>query len=140
MTILYQEQTLTSEIIAGAIEVHRCLGPGLLESTYRTCLGIELESRGLKYVREMPVPLIYKGAKLDCGFRLDFLIEDSVIVELKSVESFEPIYESQLLTYLRLLNKQVGLLINFNELTLKKGIRRCVLGAKDSLSLPARPG
>src|SRR3989344_5477798 len=109
-------------------------GPGLLETAYQWCLEIEFKEKGWAYQQEQAVPLVYKNRKLDCGFRLDFLIEDKVILELTSVEKLLPIHEAQLLTYLRLLNKQVGLLINFNEPVLKRGIRRCVLGAKDSLS------
>ena len=130
----FQDQELTREIIGSAIQVHKYLGPGLLETAYQWCLEIEFKEKGWVYQREQVVPLVYKNRKLDCGFRLDFLIEDKVILELKSVEKLLPIHEAQLLTYLRLLNKQVGLLINFNEPVLKRGIRRCVLGAKDSLS------
>ena len=130
--IVYQDQELTGKVIGAAIQVHKCLGPGLLESAYSFCLGLELENQGLKYVNETPIPIIYRNQMYDCGFRADFLVEDKVILELKSVEQLLPIHESQLLTYLRLLNKQVGLLINFNEAILKKGIRRCVLNAKET--------
>ena len=123
-----QDQQLTHEIIGAAIQVHRYLGPGLLESVYQYCLEIELKEKGLAYQREEAVPLTYRNRTLDCGFRFDFLIENKVVVELKSIDRLLPIHEAQLLTYLRLLNKQVGLLINFNEPVLKKGIRRCVLG------------
>jgi GxxExxY protein len=95
-------------------------------------LAAELENLKLEYKREVPVPLTYKGRKLDCGFRIDFLVENTVILELKSIEGLLPIHESQILSYLRFMNKQVGLLLNFNEPVLKKGIRRFVLGAIDS--------
>jgi GxxExxY protein len=131
---LFQDQELTYKIIAAAIEVHRRLGPGLLEAVYRFCLCYELENIGLKYKQEVTVPIIYRDKKLDCGFRLDLLVENKVVVELKSIEVVLPIHEAQVLTYLRLMNKQVGLLINFNEPVLTKGVRRCVLGAKDNLS------
>ena len=131
---VYQDQELTQAIIGVAIQVHKHLGPGLLETAYQWCLEIEFKDKGWIYQREQAVPLIYKNRKLDCGFRFDFLIENKIVLELKSVEQLLPVHEAQLLTYLRLLDKQVGLLINFNEPVLKKGIRRCVLGAKDHLS------
>lgn len=134
----YQEQELTHRVIGSAIEVHKNLGPGLLESVYRLCLCYELESRGIAFKHELMVPLLYKNKTLDCGFRLDFLVEDKVIVELKAVESFLPVHEAQLLTYLRLMDKQVGLLINFNVpfLTKGTGIRRCVLNAEELQEAP----
>jgi len=125
------DQELTSKIIAAAIEVHRHLGPGLLEIAYQTCLAAELEDRELKYQREVVVPLTYKNRKLDCGFRVDFLIENEIIVELKSVEVLLPVHESQILSYLRFMRKRVGLILNFNESILKKGIRRFVMDQKD---------
>lgn len=115
---------ITEIIIGCAIEVHRNLGPGLLESTYEECLTFELKSEGLKVIRQKPIPLIYKEIKLDCGYRLDLLIEDKVIVELKSVEAFSDVHEAQILTYLKLTEKEVGLLINFNVKLLKQGIKR----------------
>lgn len=124
-------QELTRKIIAAAIEVHKHLGPGLLEIAYQTCLAAELEERRLKYQREVVVPLTYKNKKLDCGFRVDFLIENEIIVELKSVEFLLPVHESQILSYLRFMDKRVGLLLNFNETTLKKGIRRFVMERKE---------
>ncbi len=130
---MYQDRELTHNIISAAIEVHRQLGPGLLESAYRFCLNMELESKGLRCKQEIMVPLVYKNKKLDCGFRLDFLIEDTIILELKSVDQILPVHKAQLLTYLRLMNKQVGLLINFNALTLKEGIHRCTLKANEYL-------
>ncbi len=138
-TWYYQE--LTQKIIGAAIEVHKNLGPGLLEMAYHTCLATELETMKLHYQREMPVPIMYKNKKLDCGFRADFLVENTVVLELKSVESLSPIHESQILTYLRFMDKPVGLLLNFNELVLKNGIRRFVLGkSAESTSLPSGQG
>ncbi len=118
---------LTGDIIAAAIEVHRQLGPGLLESAYAECLCHELRLRGLASRREINVPVNYKGIKLDCGYRIDLIVGDLVVVELKSVDRILGIHEAQLLTYLRLANKRVGLLINFNVPVLRDGIRRRVL-------------
>ena len=118
---------ITEMIIGAAIEVHRHLGPGLLESAYQTCIAREMTLRGLSFEREKDLPVAYKGVQLDCGYRLDFLVEKSVIVELKAVESFLPIHEAQLLTYLRLIGCKVGLLINFNIPVLKYGIKRMAL-------------
>ena len=129
MDLIYQHQALTRRIIGSAIEVHKVLGPGLLKSVYRLCLAFEFERQGLHYQQELRIPLLYKERKIDCGFRLDFLIENAVILELKSVESILPVHEAQFLTYLRLTDKQVGLLINFNVTQLKDGIFRRVLNA-----------
>ncbi|MBZ4660707.1 MAG: GxxExxY protein [Desulfacinum sp.] len=118
---------ITSAIIGAAIEVHRHLGPGLLESTYEECLAHELSLRGISFRRQHPLPLAYKGRTLDCGYRLDFLVEDQVIVELKACEKIEPIHKAQVLTYLRLTGCPVGLLINFHTAVLKDGIHRIVL-------------
>lgn len=118
---------LTREIIAAAIEVHRHLGPGLLESAYRRCLMQELSLRGIPFKSEFPLPLEYKGLRLQSGYRLDLLVGDAVVVETKSVESLCKIHEAQLITYLRLGGWTVGLLINFNVNILKNGIRRRVL-------------
>ena len=115
---------ITEAIIGAAIEVHRALGPGLLESADVTCLVYELRERGYKVFQEVPLPLIYKEVKLDCGYRLDLLVNDAVIVEVKSVESLAPIHEAQLLSYLKLADCKVGLLINFNVKMLKQGIKR----------------
>ena len=131
----YQEADLTRNIIAAAITVHKNLGPGLLETAYSFCLGAELSYLGLEFKQELPIPLIYRNRKLDCGFRIDFLIEGKVILEIKAIDKLLPIHESQLLTYLRLANKQVGLLINFHEELLKNGIRRSVLRANDLLNV-----
>jgi GxxExxY protein len=119
---------LTGAVIGAAMEVHRTLGPGLLESAYRQCLGRELAVRRIPYEQERPLPLEYKGIHCECGYRLDFLIASTLVVEVKSVEELSPIHEAQLLTYLRLGGWRVGLLINFNVPVLKRGIRRKILG------------
>ena len=121
----YEE--ITQVILGAAIEVHNTLGPGLLESVYEVCLCHELDLRGLHYVCQVDLPVTYKGRELDCGYRLDMVVEDAVILELKSVEKLLPIHEAQLLTYLRLSGKTVGFLINFNVPVLKQGIVRRVL-------------
>ena len=118
---------LTREIIGAAIEVHRHLGPGLLESAYQQCLAKEFQLRGIPYQSEWPLPLEYKGLRVNCGYRVDFLVARSVVIETKSVEAIAPVHEAQLLTYMRLGGWRVGLLINFNVLALKTGIRRKVL-------------
>lgn len=118
---------ITEAIIGSAIEVHKALGPGLLESAYEECLCYELRLRGISYQRQVDLPVIYKDVRLDCGYRLDLVVEATVIVELKAVEKILPIHEAQLLTYLRLSGKRVGLLMNFNVATLKDGIVRRVL-------------
>ena len=117
---------VTESIIGAAIQVHKTLGPGLLESAYEACLVYELIQRGLKVDQQNPLPVVYQNVKLDCGYRLDLLVEDSVIVELKSVDHLELIHDAQLLSYLKLSGIKVGLLINFNVLQLKLGIRRLV--------------
>lgn len=122
-----QFEQITKEIIGAAIEVHKALGPGLLESAYEECLAYELIQKGLKVERQKPVPVIYKEIKLDYGYRIDLLVEDSVIVELKSIEAFAPIHEAQILTYMKFAEKKVGLLINFNVTVLKNGLKRYVL-------------
>src|ERR1700730_17507686 len=121
------DNELTHAIIGAAIEVHKNLGPGLLESTYEECLSHELSLRNLRFERQKPIPVVYKQTKLECGYRIDLLIESKVVVELKSVEGFAPIHEAIVLTYLRLAGHRLGLLINFNVPTLKDGIRRFVL-------------
>jgi len=123
---LYEEE-LTGAIIGAAIEVHKQVGPGLLESTYEECLCRELELQGIAFERQKPLPLEYKGVRLDCGYRLDLLVKDRVILEIKSVEALAAIHEAQMLTYLRLTGVKVGLLINFNVPVLKDGIKRFVL-------------
>jgi GxxExxY protein len=118
---------LTERIIGCAIKVHRALGPGLLESTYETCLVHELIKSGMKVERQVAVPIFYDGLKLKSDYYLDVLVEDTVILELKSVEALIPIFEAQLLTYMKLANKKLGLLINFNVTLLKYGIKRKIL-------------
>ena len=118
---------LTEEVLGAAIEVHKHLGPGLLESTYEACLAHELELRGLSFQRQVQMPLNFKGIRLEEAYRLDLLIENKVIVELKSVETLLPIHESQLMTYLKLSGMRVGFLINFNVPLLKDGIVRRIL-------------
>ena len=115
---------LTGQVIGAAIEVHKVLGPGLLESTYESCLCVELEKRNIPYERQKEIPIDYKGTTVDCGFRSDLLVDGMLIVELKARDSLLPIHEAQLLTYLKLSKIKVGLLINFNVLVLKDGIKR----------------
>jgi len=122
---------LTKEIIGSAIEVHRNLGPGLLESAYQRCLARELQLKDIPYRYEWPFPLDYKGLRMKCGYRVDLLVADAVVVETKSIEAIAPVHEAQLLTYMRLGGWKVGLLINFNVLVLKSGIRRKVLGLEE---------
>jgi GxxExxY protein len=117
---------ISGAIIDAAMKVHSTLGPGLLESAYRACLMHELHKRGLSVVAELKMPLIYDSIKMDVGYRLDLLVENAVIVELKAVEAVAPVHQAQLLSYLRLSSKQVGLLINFNVLHLRDGIKRLV--------------
>ena len=117
----------TGHIIGAAIEVHRHLGPGLLESAYEECLCHELHLRGLEFKRQVELPVLYKGLKLDCGYKMDLMVQDTVILELKVVEKLHPIHQAQLLTYMRMTGKQVGLLINFNVPLLTQGLIRMVL-------------
>jgi GxxExxY protein len=117
----------TAPIIGAAIEVHRALGPGLLESAYEECLCHELHLRGLAFQRQVDLPVPYKGLKLDCGYKMDVVVEDEVVLELKSIEKILPVHEAQLLTYMKLSGKRVGLLINFNVPLLTRGIIRRVL-------------
>ncbi len=119
---------ITSEIIGGAMKVHTALGPGLLEKTYEACLLFELRKRGLKADSQVELPVVYEGVRIDLGYRLDLLVEDLVIVELKAVEAIIPLYEAQLLSYLKLSGKPVGLLINFHVKHLRDGIKRFVEG------------
>jgi GxxExxY protein len=118
---------LSNRVIGCAIEVHRILGPGLLESAYRQCLAHELARNDISFQVEHPLPVDYKGIHLDCGYRLDFLIEEEIIVELKSVEQLKPIHEAQLLTYMKLARVKQGFLINFNVKRLKQGLQSYVL-------------
>jgi len=118
---------LSSQIIKAAINVHKKLGPGLLESVYQSCMGIELKHMGIKVVPEVPLPVLYRGQEVHKeGYRIDLLVEDTVIIELKSVEKVKDVHKKQLLTYLRLAQKPLGLLLNFNEVVLKDGICRIV--------------
>jgi GxxExxY protein len=121
-----EEDRLSKEIIGAAIEVHRHLGPGLLESAYEECLCKELEIRNIVFERQKPLALVYKGTTLDCGYKLDIVVEGKVILELKSVNKMESIHEAQLLTYLKLADLKLGILINFNVPILKEGIKRIV--------------
>ncbi|MCF6180240.1 MAG: GxxExxY protein [Geopsychrobacter sp.] len=117
---------LTGSVISAAIAVHRELGPGLLESAYEACLTFELQDRGLKIERQKLLPVFYRSQRIDCGYRLDLLVEKSLIVELKSVAKLLPIHKAQLLSYLKMANLQVGLLLNFNVLQMKAGLQRVV--------------
>ncbi len=121
-----EEDRLSKEIIGAAIEVHRHLGPGLLESAYEECLCKELAIRDIVFERQKPLEVVYKGITLDCGYKLDIVVEDKVILELKSVNKIESIHEAQLLTYLKLSDIRLGILINFNVPVLKDGIKRIV--------------
>jgi GxxExxY protein len=121
-----QENELTELIIGCAIKVHSALGPGLLESSYEACLFYELNKLGLKVERQKSLPLIYEEIKLDVGYKIDLLVEDKVIVELKTIEEFNDVHIAQLLTYLKLNNNKIGLLINFNVPLLKNGIKRLI--------------
>lgn len=123
----YLNQDLTENIIGAAIEVHKELGPGLLESAYEQCLCHELHMRRISFTRQVQLPVTYKGLKLDCGYCIDLIVEETVILELKSVDKLEAIHQAQLLTYLRLSGKRVGLLMNFNVPVLTQGIVRRVL-------------
>jgi GxxExxY protein len=127
MTLIEINQ-ITSAVIGAAIEVHRHLGPGLLESAYDECLGREMTLRAIPFERQYPLPVEYKGIRLDCGYRLDYLVAKQVVLELKSVETILPVHEAQLLTYLQLGGWYAGLLINFNVEILKNGITRKVNG------------
>jgi GxxExxY protein len=122
---------ITSQIIGAAISVHDELGPGMLESAYEACMVHELMQRGLRVERQKPLPLVYKGMTIECGYRLDLLVEESVIVELKSVDRIESVHSKQVLTYLKLSGIKVGLLINFNVEYLRKGLTRLVNGLEE---------
>ena len=117
---------LTGQPIGSAIEVHKALGPGPLESVYEECLCHEFDLRGIPYKRQHAIPVQYKGVKLDCGYRMDILGDDRVVLELKSVDCLEPIHEAQVLTYLKLTGFKVGLLINFNVPVLRDGVKRLI--------------
>jgi GxxExxY protein len=115
---------ISRRIIGCAIEVHKSLGPGLLESAYEECLSYELVKNGFSIKRQQPTPVVYKEIKLECGYRIDILVENLIVVELKVVEEFNPVHEAQILTYMKFSKKSLGLLINFNVLKLTEGIRR----------------
>ena len=117
---------LSHAVIGACIEVHRALGPGLLESAYEACLATELHTRSIPFQRQVELPVSYKSVRIDCGYRLDFVIEDRLILELKAVEKLLPIHQAQLLSYLKLSNKRVGLLINFHSAKLTDGVVRLV--------------
>ena len=121
------DNDITRNVIGAAIEVHKRLGPGLLESAYEECLVHELQLRNLRIERQVSVPVVYRETKLECGYRIDLLVESRVIVELKSVEGLAPIHEAIILTYLRLSGHRIGLLINFNVSVLKDGVRRFIV-------------
>jgi len=122
-----ENNLLTEQIIGGCIAVHRALGPGLLESAYEHCLARELELRGLSFRRQVPVGFEYEGVAVDCGYRIDILVCDQIVIELKSIEHLEPIHSAQVLTYLKLGRYPIGLLINFNHTSLRHGLRRLTL-------------
>ena len=122
-----EEDVISESVIGSAIEVHRSLGPGLLESVYEECLAHELALRNIPFRRQLPVPVIYKGVTLDCGFRLDLFVSDRVVVELKAVDRVLPVHVAQALTYLRLTHCKLGLILNFNAAPLTAGIKRVVL-------------
>ena len=122
-----ERDSLSHKVIGLAIEVHRGLGPGLLESAYEECLCYELKINDISFRRQVPLPIVYKSVKLDCGYRMDIVVDDKLIVELKTVEKLLPVHEAQLLTYLKLSGLRTGLLMNFNTPVLKDGIRRLVL-------------
>jgi GxxExxY protein len=117
---------LTNKVIGAAIEVHKTLGPGLLESTYERCLCHELRLRGIPFTSQVPLRVVYKGEKLDCGYQMDLVVENAIVLELKSCEKLEPIHQAQLLTYLKLSGFKLGLLLNFNVPAMRDGIRRIV--------------
>lgn len=128
----FELDRLTEMIIGAAIEVHRQTGPGLLESVYEECLCYELSQLGLRFQRQVQLPIMYKGNRLACGYKMDLVVEDAVVLELKTVDRLMPVHSSQLLTYLKLSSKRVGLLLNFNEPVLKKGLKRLVNQYQDS--------
>jgi GxxExxY protein len=125
----------TDAVIGAAMEVHRTLGPGLLESTYEMCLCRELDIRGIPFERQVPIPVEYKGVKLDCGYRADIVVDGRILVEIKAIDSLLSVHDAQLLTYLRLGGWKIGLLINFNVELLKHGLRRRVLGLQERVTL-----
>jgi GxxExxY protein len=139
LTDPFSTNRLTSTIIGAAIRVHRATGPGLLESVYSPCVVFELRQSGLTVVIQWPIPLVYRGIHLEAGYRADLLVDDTVIVELKSLETLSPIDTAQMLTYLKLSRKPVGLLINFNVPVLKDGVKRILNPAMATSSESGRP-
>ena len=131
------EQT-AHQIVEAAFKVHSALGPGLLESAYQTCLDYELRQQGLKVACEVTLPILYKGVTLDCGYRIDMLVEDSIIIENKAVDQLQPIHQAQLLTYLKLRNCTLGFLINWNVPLIKNGIKRMVNHHPESIKNASR--
>lgn len=123
----YRYSELTSRIIGCAIEVHKLLGPGLLESAYEECLSYELEKAGLKVEKQKALPVVYKEIKLDCGYRMDIVVDNTIVLEIKSVDVLNPVHEAQILTYLKFSEKKIGLLINFNVTLLKNGLKKYIL-------------
>jgi len=123
---MMHENNISEKVIGCAIEVHKALGPGLLESVYEECLAAEMEAQGLRFERQKPVPVVFRKVKLDCGYRVDFVVEEKVIVELKAIDVVPPVMYAQVLTYVRLLDKRLGLLINFHVEQLTKGVKRIV--------------
>lgn len=126
--VLSHGSALTERVIGLAIDVHRQLGPGLLESAYEECLCFELKQSEIAYGRQVPLPVLYKEVRLECGYRMDIVIADELVVEVKATERLMPIHNAQMLTYLRLSSHKVGLIMNFNSVVLKDGLRRIVLG------------
>ncbi len=124
---LSHSSELTEQIIGLAIEVHRHLGPGLLESAYEECLCSELRQAGIEHHRQVPLPIVYKDVRLNCGYRMDIVVRQKVIIEIKAIERILPLHEAQILTYLRLSGLRIALLMNFNSVVLKDGLRRLVL-------------
>ena len=124
---LSHDSDLSERVIGSAIDVHRRLGPGLLESAYEEGLCFELKQSGINYKRQVPLPIVYKDVRLDCGYRLDVVVEGQLVIEIKTVERITPLHEAQMLTYLRLSGTNVGLLMNFNSVVLREGLRRFVL-------------
>ena len=135
-----RENQLTEKIIGCAIEVHKALAPGLLESAYEECFCYELTQNGLLVRRQVPLPVVYKGIQLDCGYRIDVVVNDLIVVELKTVEKLLPIHEAQLLTYLKLYQRPIGLLMNFNVPVLKQGIKRLVNQFQENSASPRLGG
>ena len=125
------ENAIAKEVVDAAYRIHTTLGPGLLESVYDAVLAYELARRGMRTVRQLPIPVIYENVRIDTGFRTDLIVEDKVIVEIKSVETLAPVHKKQLLTYLRLADKRLGLLINFHVMLIKDGITRIVNGLEE---------